>query len=313
MSPDRKDISRSYMFFALLIAVFIMSAFVPASWFGVETRKNGYTPIDFTQLRASDVDTYDNDDDGKVTWEELTRSTKYGDAIIAEAKNNPPSAETLAALNDPNNLTSSFSKNIYLASNQIINAGGVSAEEQQKIIEELITQEAQKVTSKKYLYSEIRVASSESRDTIKAYGNTVATIIQGIITEGTITKDAEALAAFASSQDQEGVSDIIRLKTESARIDAILKKLLALSVPPSASLYHITMLNQITLYRDVLLDLSKGVSDPIRAKIALDKYPDTLVGTLLIYKKLSEYFTLKNIVFNANESGYVFTIGYTLE
>jgi S-adenosylmethionine/arginine decarboxylase-like enzyme len=313
MNPDATRLSKSYAFFALLIALFLISAFTPASWFGLETTKKSYTPIDFSQLKTTDQEAYDTDNNGSISWEELTKSNKYGDGILAEAKDTPPSAETLAGLNDPNNLTASLSKNLYSASNQIIAAGGVSAEEQHQILQDLANQESKKIVSKKYLYNEINVAKSEDQDSIRSYGNSIATILQGMITEDTIKKDGDALASFASQQNQEGVSDIVILQEEASRFDVLIKKLLALSVPPSSSFYHIMVVNQMTLYRDTVNNLSQVSSDPVRAHAAIGTYPDTIVATLLMYKKMSDYFTLKNIVFKQNEPGYVFTIGYTLQ
>lgn len=313
MNPDGKTVTRSYVFLLLLIIILVLSAFIPASWLGLTTPIKKYTPIDFTQIKADDIKTYDSNNNGLVTWEELTKSTKYGDAIIQEAQANPPSEDTLRLLNDPNNLTSSFSKNLYIASNQIINAGGVSAEDQQKILEELTAQEVAKTVSKKYLYSEIHVAKSEDTGTIRAYGNAIASLLKGIITEKTIGDEANALALFASIKDQDSTSDIDALRERASYVDTTIKKVLALSTPPSASVYQIMLLNQLTVYRDTLSNLSKAGSDPMRAKIAFSIYPGTTAGVLAMYKQFSNYFNLKNVIFSASEAGYVFTIGYTLE
>jgi hypothetical protein len=296
---------------ALLFAL-IASAFVPAKWFGVEPRKMNVSeqPIDFTKLRDDTPLIKDTNNDGEISWAEVVRSTEQGSSSIIELQGEKPDPVVIARLNDPDNLTASFSKNLYLASAQITNNGGVDEETQKQVFNKLMTDETGKIVFKKYAVGDITIAKDESKESIKEYGNKMAIILNGMITEKKIGDDFNGLNQFVRSKNDK---DLLAITSDAAALQGVVKKLTAIPVPPSAIVHHLIILNQISIYSEVLFNLSKASSDPIRATYVLNSYPQTIVSTLLVYKKLSEYFTFKNITFSGKESGYVFTIGYTLQ
>ena len=125
-----------------------------------------------------------------------------------------------------------------------------------------------------------------------------------------MTDDFEAIKDFLGTENKASLSVISK---DAEKISAVINKLLSISVPPSATIYHLIALNQVVTYRDTLYNLSRASDDPLRARIALEKYPENIMATLYIYGDLAKYFDVNNVVFSAKEPGYMFTVGYTLK
>ncbi len=303
-----KEVSKPFLLISVLVLLLVASAFIPASWLGVKPQASAYTPIDFTKL--SKVEDYANDADGngEISWKELIASTEEGQQALAEGQNILPDPHAIELLNDPDNLTSSFTKKLYIASTYMEKAGITDETSHQEALNQLVAEEAAKLIPKQYVYADINVAASENAQSLHTYGNSVATILGRMITQDSIEKDINAIYTFMSTENQEALNPLIQ---DYKQMDERIKKMLSISVPPSASSYHLIALNQMVAYRDTLFNLSKAATDMMRANLVFKKYPDTTIQTLLVYDRLAEYFNLKNTVFPSEEPGHVFTIGYT--
>lgn len=287
-----------------LLLLTLISLVIPAKWLGVTpVKRDGVvldlsTPLDNTSLGVP-----------KEGWRELVTSNLPPEEI-KKIESKLPNPEIIKNLNDPNNLTASFSKNLFVASTYLAKTPGATKEQEQNILNQLMAQEAKKIVYTTYSINDITIATSEDKNSIKAYGNNVARITNNMITAKNIEDGFGGFGKFLEGGDK---NNLIALKKDSTRIEGVLKNLLALSVPPSATLYHLSAINQIALYKDTLENLSKADSDSLRASLFVQSYPDTLVNTLRIYSNLSDYFNLKNIVFSSQDPGYLFTVGYTFK
>lgn len=310
MNKDINELSKPLLLLSGVLTVLILTAFIPAKWVGVKPPKSTYTPIDFTKFGNIKNIATDNNNNGEIEWGELISSTDASLNIQETAQDQKPDPEVIKQLNDPNNLTASFSKNLYIASAEMVKGGVQDANTQQSVLNQVIADEAVKITSKKYSYSEIRVAQSETKDTEKAYGNAMAKILNALISKQKISDNYSALEFYLQTNNPEYLKTI---SDDIADINPQIDKLLLLSVPPSASFYHLLVLNKVTEYRDMLHNLSVADADPMRTTLAFKTFPSTVVATLELYKTLGTYFNLKNVIFTQQESGYVFTVGYTLE
>ncbi len=302
ISNNRKTIA----LLGALVVITVAGAIIPASWFKVD-RPN--QTLDLTSVDTINVTPKNKDTDQPLTWKQLAEQT-FSDQpeILEELKSTPIDNNAISQLNDEENLTASFSKSLYLASAYLKENGVTDEESKQDVVNQLIEQEASKIIPTVYTYKDISVAKAESKDSIKAYGNSVAFILSNIITEASLNADIKALHDYTKTQDPATIAPITKDYT---KVSDIVQKLLKIPVPASATVYHLSSLNQITAYRDMLGNMSKMATDPMRANIALKNYTDTVISTISVYKNLSDYFDTKNIVFNSKESGYVFTVGYT--
>jgi len=286
----------------------IMSAFVPARWIGVKPQVSNYTPVDFNKLTTVNDFAKDADGNGQISWKELILSSEGGAAAAQELQNSQPDPKAIAALNDPNNLTSSFSKNLYVASTYLESNNITDEASQQNVVNQLMAEEAAKMVPTTYSFKDLNVVKNEANETVRVYGNAVAVILDDVITEQAALEDLTAVQNFTDTKKAE---DLAPLAKNYTRVDAKLKKLLALPVPLSASAYHLLAINRIALYRDTLGDLSHASTDPLRATLAFQKYQNSTMSVLRIHQELSHYFDSKNISFTSKEKGYVFTVGYT--
>jgi len=289
-----------------LVLITVAGAIIPASWFNVDNKNQ---PLDLTSVNAVNVTPKDKNTNQPLTWKQLAESALSDQPeVLTQLQSAPIDTETISQLNDEENLTASFSKNLYVASAYLKENNITDEDSKQNVINQLIEQEAAKIVPTVYSYKDINVAQTESKTSIKTYGNTVASLFSATLTEKSLADDISALKDFLKTKSGDSITPI---KRDHDRVSAMLQKLLKVSVPPSAVVYHLSAINKISEYNDTLSNVSKMETDPLRANLALKKYTDVVFSTTGVYQNLSDYFNIKNIVFSSKESGYMFTVGYT--
>ncbi len=308
MEGKNNQTYRSLVVLGVVVLLILLSAITPARWLGVEVKKKPYTKLDLTVMTSPSEIAEDSNSDGKIGWNEIVESTlKNSTTSLSQINQKPVDQKIIDELNDPNNLTSSFSKNVFLATAYLKEKGITDEATKQEAVNYLIEQEASKITFTSYTLKDIKVAKSESKDSIKAYGNTIAPIIIDLISSKIITYDIKSIHSFVSTKNEK---DLLPITSNKKRVEGLINKLLAVDVPPSAVSYHILMLNRLASYGDVLDNLSKSNSDPVRGTLVIDKYQDTILLIMRIPNQLFDYFSMQNIVFTPNDSGYIFTSGF---
>lgn len=291
----------------VLIIIFISSV-IPAKWFGVKTKKPVHKKLDLTTLTSPGEIAEDTNNDGEIGWNEIVVSTfKDSTSTLAELNKKPIDKKVIAELNDPNNLTSSFSKNVFLATAYLRDRGITDEKTKREAVDYLVQQEAKKIEVTTYKPTDIKIAKGETKESIKAYGNTIAPIIQSLISSKIITKDIISVSSFTTTKNE---NDLKPLAENKKRLDVLLQKLLAVEVPPSAMTYHILALNRVALYRDTVDNLSKSASDPVRGTLSVDTYQDAMLLVIRLPNQFYDYFTVQNVVFTAKDAGYMFTTGF---
>jgi hypothetical protein len=310
METQSTHTSRAVSVFIIFIAFIGITALTPAKWLGVNPKKEVHTRIDISNLSSPKEVATDANGDGVISWKEIiSENTKVSTSTLEEIKSIPVDPKTIAELNDPNNLTASFSKNLYVATAYFKKNNITDPKITGDAVTQLMADEAKKIKPTIYAYKELNVAKTESKESIKQYGNTIAPLLKELFTKKIIGGEMSTIYSFAKTKQE---SDLLPLVKNTKRVDIILQKLLKVSVPPSAVSYHILAVNRITAYRDILDNLSKASSDPVRATSVLDKYINAVILTLHIFGKFTEYFNANNTAFSPSEGGYIFTAGYTV-
>jgi hypothetical protein len=290
----------------LLLAVIVLRAVIPSTWFKPKTQQQRpFTRIDFSSGNAVPSKITDTNSDGQISWgEAVSASLIDSTGTLDIIKDNPVDQKVIDQLNDPNNLTSSFSKNLFLATTQLRERGATDEATKQKTVAYLMEQEAAKIIQNKYALKDLSIETSETKATIKLYGNTVAPLVKDVLTKEAIESDLTSLAKYTQSLKESDLSPIIKNKV---RVDALLQKMLLVKVPPSASSYHLLAVNRMAFYKETLESFSKMSEDPVRATLMFNSYQDTLLLLARIPSRFSQYFNSQNIVFGAGEAGYIFT------
>jgi hypothetical protein len=261
--------------------------------------------IDFSGSNAIPSKITDTNSDGQISWgEAVSASLIDSTGTLDVIKDNPVDQKVIAQLNDPNNLTSSFSKNLFLATTQLRERGATDEATKQKTVAYLMEQEAAKIVKNRYALKDLRIETSETKVTIKLYGNTIAPLVKDVLTKEAIEGDLTSLAKYTQSLKESDLSPIVKNKV---RVDALLQKMLLVKVPPSAASYHLLAVNRIAFYKETLESFSKMSEDPVRATLMFNSYQDTLLLLARIPSRFSLYFNSQNVVFGAGEAGYIFT------
>lgn len=292
-----------------LILFVVIANLIPGSWFGIHAPVGSHVRLDLDQLThlpSFNDGTQGVGEDGTINWNQFVSSTYDGSTNTQNTASLDPNA--VQALNDPNNLTGSFSKNLYVASTYLNQQGMTDPGSQQQTVSTLLSNEASKLTITTYSVSDLHVAATESKASLKLYGNAVAPLLLSALTQQMIADDLTAIKNFANTEDKNSLTGFIKNKNTA---DSALKKLLQISVPPSAITYHLLLINRIAAYENTLNDLSKIDTDSVRGLLAFQNYTDTVTLVLKMRSQLSNYFNIQNVVFSAQDPGYLFTAGYT--
>lgn len=289
--------------FFVLIA---LSAFAPASWFGAK-KQPLQSKLDLSVIAEPGQFAQDTNSDGEISWRELALSSLDIDPSQAEGVHIEMDTKDMDVLNDPNNLTSSFSKNMYVASLAVQQQGNIDEESKQKVVNQLMAEEEEKLQSKKYTASDI-TAIRDTPETIQEYGNRVAAAISGLITEEAIIATMTSLDAYTNKGDE---NDLVPLQQHAAATTETMKKLLAIGVPASFVTHHLDLLNRYEAYKDLIHNLASIKDDALRSTLAVKTYQEITVAALQEKPIMTLIFKTKGIDFSSSEPGYWFTSGYT--
>jgi hypothetical protein len=302
-----QKIEGPFLILGAIIVLTVGFSLLPASWFGIQPSVAHYEPLNLGALAESETGASDVDGDGTVSWKEYIASSlgiPEDDATTTIAVD----PRELAALNDPNNLTSSFTKNLYVASVALNQSGVDDPNTDQETITQLVQKEAQKVHPASYTEASVKVSSDASPAALKTYANTIAPILTSFITKASITSDLTSVTKYSQSEDE---ADLLPLVKNNIRTQKLLDTLLSVQVPKQVVATHLEVLNRVAKYAATLDNLSHASDDPLRATIAIKSYSDDAVDALRSIPLLSDYFTKANVVFSAKDAGYVFITGYT--
>lgn len=310
MEKTSTQTSRSVAFLIIIASLVIVSAIIPAKWLGVSQKTQTKPKLDLSLLTSPQEIATDTNKDGNITWREVMTSTlNPSSSTVAELKKIPVDQKSVEELNDPNNLTSSFSKNLYLAAAYLDKNGITDEQSKQDALMKLLQDEKAKIIPTTYSYKELRIAKTESRDSLQQYGNAIAKELKIILNKDTLKKTTYSIVSYSENKD---ASLLLDTQLEKKMLAGETTKLLSLSVPPSAVVYHLLMLNKIAAYSDTVSAFANADKDPLRATILFQNYPNTILSLTNLFASFSTFFDQKNVVFSSKDPGYVFITGYSL-
>lgn len=305
---QEKKINTPLLLIGTLIVLTVGTSLIPASWFGIKPQTRVYEPLKLSSLADPKNVAQDANNDGVISWKEFIASSLGEPDLATSTTRIETNPRTVAALNDPNNLTSSFTKNLYMASVALEQGGITDSQTEQQVVTDLIQKESEKLPRPTYTQADVKVSNDNSTAALKAYGNAVAEILDGLITEKSITDDLTATITFIQSENE---GDLTSVLASRKKVDSAMQKLLSLSVPGKAVPTHVQVLNNIGTFDTTLQNLTKAYDDPVRATFALKTYSDDAITALHSIPILSQFFNQSNIVFSGKDAGYLFTAGYT--
>ena len=294
---------------ALIIvgSLLVLSLIVPAKWLGITTVKENRQGLILKDPNELALLSKDSDRNNNPDWKDLLNKTTSASTTEAASKEKT-SEETKKRLEDPNNITASFSKNLYTASAYAKKNGTLTQAEQEELVFTIVQGEQNKIIIKTYTLDELVIAKKEDESTQKAYGNALGIIFKEAQKYKLDVADVTSIQAYLINKDPAPLASFVIKKNNTA---TIIDKLLKLSVPYSASPYHLLLINRLSAYKTALEGLSTADTDPMRATIAFKSYIPTFQLVASAVASMQTYFKVQNITFNKEEPGYVLTPGYT--
>jgi len=307
MDDSRQMTTKKALLVVGVVVFLIATTFVvPAKYVGLT--KSNRQPIilrNQDELRALSGD---KDNNNIADWRDIALAG-IGTTTQAEVKKVPVDPVIKKRLDDPNNLTASFSKNLYMASAYTQSKGEqLSPQQQEDLVSSMMQKEKTKIVTKTYVIADLRVNKEETDATKKVYGNALGNLLKKAENYKLAADDLKIMQAYSTSKNASLLEAFVVKRNN---IDTLITSMLSLSVPYSAVPYHILALNRVSAYKTTIDNLSKAESDPIRSAVAVDSYYDVTQSMLNALSAMREYFMLSKITFTSNEPGYLFTSGYT--
>ncbi len=293
---------RALLVVGAFMFLIMITLIAPATWVGVKPGK--HTSLILRDSNDLAVLSKDTDRNSNPDWRDLlfqttsaSTSAKAGTYVVTEADKK--------RLDDPNNITSSFSKNLYTVSSYAKKAGDMSLVEQESIISNLVTKEASKIEVKWYDLDSLKIAVDETPTSIKTYGNQLGTVFKKAKGYKLDIADVDILKAYSVNKNPDVLSS---LQIKKNNVILVVDELLKMSVPKSASPYHLLVINRLSEYKSVLEGLSDTGNDPMRGALAFNTYTPVLNALSSSLVNVQLYFKLQDVVFSSNEPGYVLTM-----
>ena len=252
---------------------------------------------DELRLLSSDRDGNDVEDWRDLVLGSLSTTTE---AAFARAE---PNKEAEARLADKNNVTASFSKNIFTVAAYASNNPNLSEDEKTNLVADAVRTEAPKTQPKVYTTSDLRIAASNSSDAKILYGNTMALLLEKANKGGLGSNDLLLLQTYTEKGDPELLAP---LASKKVKVDQILEELLTVSVPSSALVFHLRLINSVSAFSATLDGFARADSDPLRSLAFLNTYQETITKLYGSMNDLQDYFTLENVPFQSSDPGYIF-------
>ena len=232
-------------------------------------------------------------------------------AVLAEADAANPNLKQVAdadqtQLNDPNNITAQYAKDVYAATAILQQQGRVLTEQDKAdIAQSVFAQEALKAAAKVFTIKDIKTFTANASD-VQKYGNTLGGVATLAIVDGSNYLDVPLFEDYAKTLNKETLKKIDK---KIAIITQLRDSLLVMNVPTSAILYHLNALNSVEAYRQTLINMRSFETDALRATIGAHDYVTVFQTTFTTINAFSEYFDNQNIIFKPDEKGYIFTKG----
>jgi hypothetical protein len=294
----------------LLVVMVVLSAFIPASWFGIKPVEKKYAQLNIPSVDDFKVLATDTNNDGTPDWRNLMQKTYTEGVTLSEgssqATNQTPtqttktgtqdsqsvSKEDQARLDDPNNLTASFAKNLYLATAYMKEKGITDEQTQQEMFTSILNQEAAKIVIPTYTEKDITISTTESASSIATYSAKIQEIAALGAKYNLGVGDTDTVNIYITSKS---AVDLKPLATKVTQVDALIKKLLAIPVPASAVGVHINALNSLSAYRVTLDGLLHTDTDSVRGTLAARVYETTTKRLFDALYQFDVYFKAHNV------------------
>lgn len=303
VTESLKNTPKTLLAFLVLITLLTLSAFVPAKWMGVKPKT--HTPLNLQDLIDSSRLSLN---EKRPELNDLMGGVPDYASTTDSAKNSSIYSDIEKKLNDPDNLTSSFSKNLYVAS-VYLNKNNITDEQSQKqVVENIVNEEGAKIVYKSYSLNDLKIINNETSASLRKYGNDMGPILTKSLKSYIALGDGDIMKAYITNGDASVLSSLTIKKD---RASEIISQMLAVNVPLSASTYHLMAINELSQYLTLVDGMSHADTDPVKALVSYKQYLPLMDSLRNLLSNFVNYFKSSNIIFSQKEAGHIFSSGYT--
>ncbi len=231
------------------------------------------------------------------------------DEVQATAPGLPqaPNDDTVATLMKAaksDNLTDTVARTLLVSlSNASAQGLGADIPTQEKIVA-MATQAAAPPQAKKiYTQRDLNLVD-DSKQTQKAYGNAVMTVL-GKHTSA--TSDA-VLLAVSLAVDNNNPKELTALIPIQAEYERLVEDLAGVSVPKTIAPLYVQALNSLGAVAASVGDLQKIINDPLRGLQALKQYQSKLGEVGRVFTSIAEILNKNGILFSKDEPGAAWAV-----
>lgn len=300
----------------LISLTFIALSFVPAKWLNIDTgdtyiksktdeNKNDLSVVQ-KQLQEGYLNQQVDNTTGLKNWEKLLGKTKQVDNTIqVVTKATSTKSGSYDALSDPDNITAQFAKNAYTMSAYLKQQGVTDDASIAQISKSVIEGELSKMTMQRYEKTDLKIVGTNDSKALKVYANQLVTYMNTSFKTDITVRDMDALSIYYTKGDTQ---ELQKIQTDLKILKTFQSNVLKMSVPSSLVTYQLTLLNNTGAYINILNNILKAESDPLRALIAYKAYPAVATNFLGSLAGLKNVYNDKGVVFTPNEPAYVLSV-----
>lgn len=253
-------------------------------------------------LWKTDPQNPDTDGDGASDGEEV----KNGRDPLRKGPNDKLDSETIAKkINEGSEAelsdTTKFSRELFVKLLAAKKAGeNISESDYEYLIEKNVSREKEILEHKLYKPEDFKVFKGETADSIRAYGNSIASIMM-LPSPEPLEHELEILIRVIDTENAAELDKLIPLVTQYNRIKT---DLLNTKVPESAIPWHLEMTNSIVKKMHDIEGMRYIFSDPLRAIPAIGRYQEDADGFMKALRGYKDYFAIRQVTFAQEENGY---------
>jgi hypothetical protein len=230
-------------------------------------------------------------------------------AVLAQAEKDDPNGLLRKAsstdsvdttnLDDPNNITSQYAKNVYTATAVISQNTEITPTQKAEIAKSILAEELKKASAPVYTIKDLKTIASTPA-AVKLYGNTLGALFIYALEKVITYDDMAMIKEYGQTGD---VKTLTKYDEKIETLGGLRDAILYMSVPNSAIVYHLQLVNALAMYHQTLINMRGIIDDPVRATAGASDYTVVYKGFFVAIDSFKEYFALQHTTFTAKEPG----------
>lgn len=178
---------------------------------------------------------------------------------------------------------------------------GLDNEDKNSLIASVVEDSLYNEIDNKYAVSILNITDDNSKTALKKYGNDFISITE--LYSQDLNQDE--LVVFERMLGTESKEDAMYLKKSSEAYNKAISKLIEIKTPNDLAFVHLDIINSYNIISNALNDMSLVFDDPLRGMNGFAVYIAVIDAQIDLFKEVKNYFIGNEIIFNANESGYL--------